>query len=109
MGTESKDLLIVMVTAANEEEAVRISDQAVRSRHAACATTIAMVRSTYWWEGKLRSDQESLVLLKTTSAKFQLLQETIQQIHSYKVPEIIAIPVVKGLPQYLEWVEKEIF
>jgi periplasmic divalent cation tolerance protein len=107
MGTEAKDILVVMVTVANQEEAARISDHAVRSRQAACATTIPMVHSTYWWEGKLMSDQESMVLLKTTVDKFQALQETIQRVHSYKVPEIIAISVTNGLPQYLEWVQRE--
>ncbi|TKS58588.1 MAG: divalent-cation tolerance protein CutA [Nitrospira sp.] len=107
MVTEPKDILVVMVTAANQEEAAKISDQAVRSRQAACATTIPIVHSTYWWEGKLMSDQESMVLLKTTADKFQALQETIQRMHSYKVPEIIAIPVANGLPQYLEWVQRE--
>ena len=107
MVTEPKDILVVMVTAANQEEAAKISDQAVRSRQAACATIIPMVHSTYWWEGKLMSDQESMVLLKTTADKFQALQETIQRMHSYKVPEIIAIPVANGLPQYLEWVQRE--
>lgn len=53
------------------------------------------------------SDQEVMVLLKTTADKFQALQETIQRIHSYKLPEIIAIPVSHGLPQYLEWVQRE--
>jgi len=98
---------VVIVTAANHEEAARISEQVVRSRQAACATIIPMVHSTYWWEGKLMNDQESLVLLKTPADKFQGLQETIQKLHSYKVPEIIAIPVAKGLPQYLEWVQRE--
>jgi periplasmic divalent cation tolerance protein len=107
MGIEPKDILVVMVTAANQEEAARISDQTVRSRQAACATVIPMVHSTYWWEGKLMNDQEAMVILKTTADKFQGLQESIQKIHSYKVPEIIAIPVAKGLPQYLEWVQRE--
>ena len=108
MGIEPKDILIVMVSTANQEEAARISEQAVRSRQAACATTIPMVRSTYWWEEELVRDQsEVIVLLKTTANKFQMLQDTIKQAHSYKVPEIIAISVSKGLPQYLEWVRRE--
>ena len=107
MGIEPKDILIVMVTAANQVEAERIAEQVVRSRQAACATTIPTVHSTYWWEGNLMNDQESIILMKTTADKFQALQETIQKIHSYKVPEIIAIPVSKGSPQYLEWVQRE--
>jgi periplasmic divalent cation tolerance protein len=107
MGSESTNVVVVMVTTADQDEAVKIADQVVRSRLAACASTIPAVRSTYWWEGKMMNEQESLVLIKTTSDKFTSLQEAIQQIHSYKVPEIIALPVIKGLPQYLEWVHRE--
>ena len=107
MGTEAKDILVVIVTAANHEEATRISEHVVRARQAACATVIPITHSTYWWEGKVVSDQESLILLKAPADKFERLQESIQKLHSYKVPEIIAIPVAKGLPQYLEWVQRE--
>lgn len=107
MGTDSLDILVVMVTAPNQEEADKIADQTVRSHEAACATTIPLVHSTYWWEGKLVKEQETMVLLKTTADKFLALQDTIKKVHSYKVPEIIAIPVSAGLPQYLEWVRRE--
>ena len=100
-------ILVVFVTAANAEEAVKISEVAVRARQAACASTIQNVQSVYWWEGKLVTEQESIVMLKTTRDRFEALQETIKAIHSYKVPEIIAVPVDKGLPQYLAWVRAE--
>lgn len=107
MGTTETDILVVMVTAPNQEEAERIADQAVRSHQAACATTIPLVHSTYWWEGKVVKEQETMILLKTTADKYQALQSTIKKEHSYKVPEIIAVPVKDGLPQYLEWVRSE--
>jgi periplasmic divalent cation tolerance protein len=107
MGIETTGILVVMVTAATLEEASSISDQLVRSRLAACATIIPKVHSTYWWEGKLMTDQEAMIFLKTTSEKFQALQEAVQEMHSYKVPEIIAMPVSKGMPQYIEWVLRE--
>jgi periplasmic divalent cation tolerance protein len=107
MDTEKRDIMVVIVTAANQEEAAKIAEQAVQSRQAACATTIPLVHSLYWWEGKVVSDQEAMVLLKTTADKFQTLQETILKTHSYKVPEIIGISSDKGLPQYLEWIRKE--
>jgi periplasmic divalent cation tolerance protein len=107
MGTESIQVVVVMVTTASQDEAVKIANQVVQSRLAACASTIPTVRSTYWWEGKLMNDQESLLLIKTTSDKFNSLEETIRKIHSYKVPEIIAIPVCQGFPPYLEWVRRE--
>jgi periplasmic divalent cation tolerance protein len=107
MGAEPIQVVVVMVTAASQEEAVKIADEVVQSRLAACASTIPTVRSTYWWEGKVMSDQESLLLIKTTADKFNSLEETIRKIHSYKVPEIIAIPVSHGFPPYLEWVRHE--
>jgi periplasmic divalent cation tolerance protein len=107
MGSDKQDVLVVMVTAPNQEEAARIADQAVRSRHAACATVIPLARSTYWWEGQVVSEQEAVLFMKTTADRFPLLQDTIQKGHSYKVPEIIALPVSIGLPQYLEWVRRE--
>ncbi len=107
MGTESIQVVVVMVTTASQDEAMKIADLVVQSRLAACASTIPTVRSTYWWEGKLMNEQETLVLIKTTSDKFNSLEETIQKIHSYKVPEIIAIPVCQGFSPYLEWVRRE--
>lgn len=107
MGAEPIHVVIVMVTTASQDEAGKIADQVVRLRLAACASTIPTVRSAYWWEGKMMNDEESLLLIKTTSDKFNSLQETIQRIHSYKVPEIIAIPVTHGFPPYLEWVLRE--
>ena len=109
MGVEPIHVVIVMVTTASQDEAVKIAEEVVRSRLAACASMIPAVRSTYWWEGKMINDQESLLLIKTTSDKFNSLEETIRKIHSYKVPEIIAIPVSTGFPPYLEWVLQETF
>ncbi|CUQ66486.1 Divalent-cation tolerance protein CutA [Candidatus Nitrospira inopinata] len=107
MNDESKEVLVVMVTAPNQEEADRLAEQIVHGRLAACATTVAGAESTYWWEGKLVKEREVLLLLKTTVDKFSSLQQTIQRIHPYKVPEIIALPIKDGLPQYLEWVRQE--
>ena len=98
---------VVMVTTPNQEEASRIAGQVVESRQAACATVIPAVESTYWWEGKLVKDREAMVLFKTTADKFSALQDMIKRIHPYDVPEIIALPVKDGLPQYLEWVLRE--
>ncbi|NGZ10061.1 MAG: divalent-cation tolerance protein CutA [Nitrospira sp. LK70] len=107
MVAEPIQVLVVMVTTASQDEAGKIADQAVRSRLAACASMIPTVRSTYWWEGKIMNEQESLLLIKTTSDKFNALEETIRKIHSYEVPEIIAVPVGNGFPPYLEWVHQE--
>ncbi|UVT16402.1 MAG: divalent-cation tolerance protein CutA [Nitrospira sp.] len=107
MDAETTNVVVVMVTTPSQDEAIKIADQLVKSHLAACASTIPMVRSIYWWEGKIVNDQEALLLIKTTSDKFTSLQETILKMHSYKVPEIIALPVTQGLPPYLEWVHRE--
>ena len=107
MGNESHDILVVMVTAPNQEEAARMADHAVQSRQAACASVIPAIDSIYWWEGKLVKEHETLILFKTTADKFPSLQDLIKQAHPYEVPEIIAWPVKHGLPQYLEWVIRE--
>jgi periplasmic divalent cation tolerance protein len=107
-GESSHTVVVVMVSAANQEEAGKIADLAVQSRLAACASTIPTVRSTYWWEGKVVNDQEALIIMKTTSDKVLSLQEAIRKVHSYKVPEIIAISVEQGYQPYLEWVRSEV-
>ena len=107
MGIDTKDILIVIVTTPTKEEAEKISDTVVRARQAACATIIPLVHSTYWWDGKVMNDQETMIFLKTTGGKFQSLQDTIKNIHTNQVPEIIAIPVTNGLPQYIDWVLNE--
>lgn len=107
MKTDQSNVLVVLVTAATEEEAAKISEVAVKSHYAACATTIPAVRSVYWWQGKLMNEQESIVLLKTTVDRFEHLQQAIRSVHSYQVPEIIAVPVAHGFSPYLEWVRHE--
>jgi len=111
MGTDPTaktiDVYLVMVTAPNQEEAARMAEQVVQSRQAACATVIPVVESTYWWEGKLVKDRETLIIFKTTAEKFLSLKDLIKQVHPYDVPEIVALPVKDGLPQYLDWVARE--
>ncbi|MBL8037997.1 MAG: divalent-cation tolerance protein CutA [Nitrospira sp.] len=109
MGSESAHtIVVVMVSVANQEEAEKIADLTVRSRLVACASAIPTVRSTYWWEGKIVNDQEALIIMKTTSDKVIPLQEAIRTVHSYKVPEIIAISVEQGFQPYLDWVRSEV-
>jgi periplasmic divalent cation tolerance protein len=108
MDSESAQVVVVMVSTANQEEAAKIADLVVQSRLAACASTIPTVQSTYWWEGKIVRDQEALIFMKTTSDKVLSLQEAVLRAHSYKVPEIIAISVEEGFQPYLEWVRNEV-
>ena len=108
MDAKRTNVVVVMVSTANQDEAVKIADLVVKSRLAACASTVPTVYSTYWWEGKVVKEQEALILVKTTSDKVLQLQEAIQKVHSYKVPEIIAVQVESGFLPYLEWVHREV-
>ncbi|MCP9453029.1 MAG: divalent-cation tolerance protein CutA [Nitrospira sp.] len=107
MNNDVPKVVVVLVTVPNQREADRIAEQMVQERYVACATTVPGVQSVYWWEGKVIKEQEVLLLMKTTEAKFPLLREAILKVHPYQVPEILALSVMDGLHQYLEWVVKE--
>ena len=96
--------IVVFVTTPSEEEANRISRSLVEEGLVACASVLPRVRSIFRWEGKVTEEQESLIVLKTRSGLFKELATTIKKMHSYSVPEIIAIPIVQGSAEYLSWI-----
>lgn len=96
--------IIVFVTAASEEEAARIGRSVVEAGLAACANIVPQIRSIFRWEGKVSEEQESLMLLKTRSTLFPDLVTAIKKLHSYEVPEIIALPIGQGSADYLKWI-----
>ena len=97
--------LLVISTAPNKEEASRITQKIVRERLAACGTVSSAVRSFYWWEEDVSDDQEFMLFIKTKASLFPKLEERIKSLHSYQVPEIIAIPIHTGSKDYLDWVD----
>jgi periplasmic divalent cation tolerance protein len=99
----------VQVTTATDsrQEAAGLAKSAVRERLAASAQLIGPVASTYWWEGEIESAEEWLVVFKTTRERFDELAELIAEQHSYDTPEIIAVPVVSGSADYLDWVSEQ--
>jgi periplasmic divalent cation tolerance protein len=96
------NFIVVFVTV-KVEEAQRIAQMVVREHLAGCVNIIPRVESIYFWEGKLCEDIEALLIIKTRAQKFKSLKEKILSIHSYEVPEIIALPIKEGLPSYLKW------
>jgi periplasmic divalent cation tolerance protein len=80
----------------------------IRERLAACVSVVPVVHSTYWWKGKVERARETLLIIKTRSEKFARLLKRIQAIHSYTVPEILALPVVRGNPAYLRWLQQSV-
>jgi len=98
--------VIVLSTCGSEEEADRIAQHLVENRLAACVNVIPQVKSIYRWQGKVESAQESLLLVKTTHEKFSQVRDAIRGLHSYELPECIAIPIEDGSSAYLQWIEE---
>ena len=101
----SDNARLVLCTCPDTETAERIASGLLEQRLAACVNILPAVRSLYRWEGKLEQAEEVQLFIKTTAPALSDLEQFIQQKHPYKVPEIIAIPVVAGLPAYLKWLE----
>ncbi len=99
-----ENLLLVMITAANEAEALNISKTLVEERLIACANQFP-VRSIFSWEGKIENASEIMLLCKSKESIFDHLLRRVQELHSYDVPEIIAIPITAGSEDYLGWVD----
>ncbi len=98
------DKVVVLVTCGMAREADRIATELVKRRLAACVNVLeARVRSTYRWKGKVETAAEYLLLIKTSKSKLRALRATVERLHSYEVPEIIALPIVAGSPAYLRW------
>mgnify|MGYP001123642505 CR=1 FL=1 len=95
------------MTAGSREEAERVVDAAIRGRAAACAQITGPITSTYWWRGEVQRDEEYLILLKTAQDRLDDLVRLVREVHSYETPEIVAVPIVGGLADYLDWVTAE--
>jgi len=98
------NLLLVFCTCPDAPAADRIADSLVREGLAACVNQIPGLTSVYRWEGRIERDAETLLLIKTTDARFDALSARVRELHPYDLPEIVAVPVALGLPEYLEWV-----
>ena len=99
------DRIIVFITASSEEEAHNIAESLVKGKKAACVNIVPAVDSLFWWEGKIESARESLLLVKTKASLFPEIVELVNRAHSYEVPEIIALPIIAGSEDYLKWLD----
>ena len=97
------DFAIVMVTAPDRALARRLAKGALEAKLAACANIVPAVESHYWWEGKLESSDELLLLLKTRQSLLPNLERVIREIHTYDTPEFISLPLTAGSRRYLAW------
>ncbi len=105
---KKSDYIVVFITAGNAEEAQRISKILLEQKKAACVNIIDKVNSHFWWEGKLDSAQENLLIAKTKDSLLSDIINLVKEAHGYSVPEIIALPIVGGNQDYLEWIEQSV-
>ncbi|MCX5668320.1 MAG: divalent-cation tolerance protein CutA [Candidatus Omnitrophica bacterium] len=104
----AKNCVIIMVTCASREEARRIAGRLLEKRLVACANILPKIESRFWWKGKLDSAAELLVTMKTVRSNFKKIEAEIKRVHSYEVPEIIAVPIVSGSRDYLDWISRTV-
>jgi periplasmic divalent cation tolerance protein len=97
------DKIVVLSTCANEADAGRVGRALVEARLAACVSVIPGLRSYYKWQGALETSDEVLLLIKSSRELFPQIKVEMEKIHPYEIPEILAIPVVEGAENYLDW------
>lgn len=99
---------LVFTTVKNQAEARRLAEKLVSEKLAACVSMIPNVASVYRWRGRIERAKEVMLVAKTSAKKLDRLIRRIKELHSYKVPEILALRVERGLPEYLKWLEESL-
>jgi periplasmic divalent cation tolerance protein len=102
------DALIVFSTCADETEALRLANTLVEARLAACVNVLPAIQSVYRWQGAIENAREILLVVKTTRQRFEAVRDLISAVHSYEIPEIIAVPVAAGSEKYLAWLTDQV-
>jgi uncharacterized protein involved in tolerance to divalent cations len=101
------DYILVFITASSEKEGEKIASTLIKGRLAACVNLIGAVKSTFRWKRQVSTEEEVLLIAKTKDMLFEKLKKRVLELHSYEVPEILALPVLAGFEKYLNWIEKE--
>lgn len=100
--------VVVLCTFGSREDARRIGSAVVEARLAACVNILPAVESIYRWKGEIEGAEETMTLMKTSEESFPALRDRIKQMHSYETPEIVALPIVSGLEDYLGWIQEQV-
>ena len=101
---ENDNNIVVLITAGTDEEARRVAETLLEQRKAACVNIVPTVTSLFWWEGRIDSDHESLLIVKSKASLLAEIVSVVKEVHSYDVPEVIALPIMGGNPGYLNWI-----
>jgi len=98
--------IVIFITCANKKEAGRIATALVKSRLVACVNVLGNIESIFWWQGKVDKAKETLLIIKTKKPLLGKLIKKVKSLHSYTVPEIIALPIIAGSKEYLKWINE---
>ncbi|MFQ6103616.1 MAG: divalent-cation tolerance protein CutA [Candidatus Glassbacteria bacterium] len=102
-----KGYIVVLVTASSPQEGRRIARALVEERLCACVNVLDNISSTFWWEEQIQEEAEVLLLCKAVREKFSDIEKRVRELHSYTVPEVIALPITEGFDGYLNWISGE--
>jgi periplasmic divalent cation tolerance protein len=100
----AEEVLLVLSTLPDSGKAREIARGLVENRLAACVNILPGIESIYEWQGKLEASQEVMLLIKTTTGRYQELEQRLRELHPYELPEIISVSLFAGLPKYLTWI-----
>jgi len=100
--------VVILITTSTGEEAQQIADKLLAQRKAACVNIIPKVHSLFWWKGELDSAEETLLIVKSGASLVDEIVSLVKEVHSYEVPEVIALPLVGGNQDYLNWMSAEL-
>ena len=100
--------IVIFITTATQKQAKRIADALLTQKKAACVSILPRVHSLFWWKGKIDSAGEVLLVVKTESRLLEATVKLVRRLHSYDVPEVIALPIIGGNEEYLEWIGKSL-
>ena len=106
--TQPSDVLLVFTQLPDREAAENLARALIEERVAACVNILAAGTSIYRWQGKVEHASEIPLLIKTTAARYDALEAVIRRLHPYELPEVAAVPLAQGLPDYLQWVADEV-
>ena len=108
ISTDDSKYQLVLCTCPDENVAINIAENIVAQRVAACVNVLPSVYSVYHWQDNVESAKESIIVIKTTQEKYSALEKVITSLHPYEVPEVIALDIDNGLPEYLKWIGNSI-
>lgn len=101
----STPYIIILVTAKDKKEAQKLARGLLEAKLVACANIVGDIRSLFWWDGKIDSASEALLILKSKKSLFKKVESLVKSLHSYQTPEIIALPLTDGSKSYLDWIK----